>query len=164
MDCIKKKPEKRYRLRLSLSKSGEISINVTLIPNVNINRLTAALAKEPIHSSNRMLFHKTTDRSVYEHAKTQCPNMNEVLLYNESKELTEFCIGNLVVSIDGQFFTPPVSCGLLPGVFREEEIHNGRLIERILTVDEIDSVDQVYLINSVRRYVPVDLRVGEGNV
>ena len=164
MDCIKKKSEKRYRLRLSLSKSGEVSINVTLIPYVNMNRLTGALATEPIDSLNRMLFHKTTDRSVYEYAKTQCPNVDEVLLYNKSKELTEFCIGNLVVRIDGQFFTPPVSCGLLPGVFREEEIHNGRLIERVLRIDEINSFDQVYLINSVRRYVPVDLRVGEGNV
>ena len=163
-DFIKKKCKKPYRVRLCLSSSGEISINGNLIPSDNNSRLTATLAAEPIDSLNRFLFHKTTNRSVYEHAKTQCPNIDEVLLYNESQELTEFCIGNLVVSVGGKFFTPPVSCGLLPGVFREEEIQNGRLIERVLTVDEIDSVDQIYLINSVRRYVPIDLRVGERNV
>ena len=164
MDFVKMKSVQRSRLRLCLSKSGEISINETPFSSIKINSLTAALATDPIDRMNRLLFHKTTNRSVYEHAKSQIPNIDEVLLYNQDEELTEFCIGNLVVEINGDLYTPPVSCGLLPGVFRAEEIDNGRLIERVLNKDQIDSVDKIYLINSVRRYVPIDLRAGEQDV
>ena len=163
-DFVKMKSVQRSRLRLCLSKSGEISINETPFSSIKINSLTAALATDPIDRMNRLLFHKTTNRSVYEHAKSQIPNIDEVLLYNQDEELTEFCIGNLVVEINGDLYTPPVSCGLLPGVFRAEEIDNGRLIERVLKKDQIDSVDKIYLINSVRRYVPIDLRAGEQDV
>ena len=163
-DYAEKFSGKRCRLRLCLSESGKISITGTLSPySTNIN-LSVELAAEPINRKNPLIFHKTTNRSVYEHAKTQRPNVEEVLLYNEAGELTEFCIGNLVVDIDGQLFTPPVRCGLLPGTFREEELCKGRLTERVLTIDEIDSIGNIYLINSVRRYVPVDLKVGETNV
>lgn len=164
MDFVKMKSVQRSRLRLCLSKSGEISINETPFSSIKINSLTAALATDPIDRMNRLLFHKTTNRSVYELAKSQIPNIDEVLLYNQDEELTEFCIGNLVVEINGDLYTPPVSCGLLPGVFRAEEIDNGRLIERVLNKDQIDSVDKIYLINSVRRYVPIDLRAGEQDV
>jgi para-aminobenzoate synthetase/4-amino-4-deoxychorismate lyase len=40
--------------------------------------------------------------------------MDDVLLWNERDEVTESTIANLVAEIDNSWWTPPLSCGLLP--------------------------------------------------
>src|SRR5690606_9109172 len=40
--------------------------------------------------------------------------------------------GNLVVRTDGVSWTPPLACGLLPGVLRAELLERGELRERVL--------------------------------
>jgi para-aminobenzoate synthetase / 4-amino-4-deoxychorismate lyase len=73
---------------------------------------------------NRFLFHKTTNRDIYDQAAIE--GYDDVLLFNENDELTEFTIGNLVVKMDGELFTPPIECGLLAGTFRAELLASGR--------------------------------------
>ncbi len=49
-----------------------------------------------------------------------------LILCNERGRLTEFSISNLVLEIDGVRVTPPIECGLLPGVMRREARGIGR--------------------------------------
>jgi len=139
------------RVRLMLTKEGELRYEAqALQPNAPQPPLKAALARQPIHSANPFLFHKTTHRDVYETAKRDFPGFDDVLLYNERGELTEFTLGNLLARIDGRLYTPPIACGLLPGTFRAYLLETGQAEERILRREELHACTEIFRINSVR--------------
>ncbi len=81
---------------------------------------------------------------------------DDLLLWNENDELTEFTIGNLVVEMDGELFTPPISCGLLAGTFRSHLLETGQIRERVIRKDELSKCSKVFLVNSVRKWVTID--------
>jgi len=150
----------QQRVRVLLDKSGDLSSESKPFQLTDdYPPLKVCLAKEPIHSENVFLFHKTTHREVYESALRSAGSetlqehgsYDDVLLYNEHGELTEFTIGNLVVEMDGKLYTPPISCGLLAGVFRAHLLETGQVAERIIRVDELKDCSKVFLVNSVRK-------------
>lgn len=147
------------RVRLLLDKNCSLSheanlFQMALPPRANIK---VSLAKQAVNSSNVFLFHKTTHRGVYESARKDFPDCDDVLLYNERGELTEFTIGNLVVEMDSKLYTPPISCGLLAGTFREYLLEKGRVEERVIRVDELNNCTKIFLVNSVRKWQEVKI-------
>ena len=98
------------------------------------------------------LFHKTTHRTVYEQAKLDVPDCDDVILWNERGEVTESCIANIVIQKEGRLITPPVDCGLLAGTFREYLLKSGTIEEGIVTLNDLKIADEVFLVNSVRKW------------
>jgi para-aminobenzoate synthetase/4-amino-4-deoxychorismate lyase len=94
---------------------------------------------------------------VYEEAVAASPGFSDVILYNPRHEVTESTIANLVVEIDGDLVTPPVECGLLPGTLRGHLLDEGRIRERVITIDELLHASARYLLNSVRGFQPMAL-------
>ncbi|HMP68215.1 MAG TPA: aminotransferase class IV, partial [Pirellulaceae bacterium] len=119
--------------------------------------LTATLSPHPVHTDHRFLYHKTTARHVYDHARSLHPEADDVLLQNQRGELTEFTIGNLVINLDGQWLTPPVQSGLLDGAYRRRLLREGILTERVLTPRNVTEATSIWLINSVRGWLPITL-------
>jgi para-aminobenzoate synthetase/4-amino-4-deoxychorismate lyase len=119
--------------------------------------LRVKLAMEPIDSQDVFLFHKTTHRDVYENARADHPDADDVILWNGRGEVTESTIANLVIRKDGRLVTPPVDCGLLAGTFRGYLLKAGEIEESIISVDDLKAADAVYLINSVRKWQRVEL-------
>ena len=154
-------PPAPRRVRLLAARNGELRIEhvdaageFNATPNSSTTVWPLALAAEPVSSSNRFLFHKTTRREVYESARQGRPDADDVILWNERGEVTESTIANVVARFEDEWVTPPVSCGLLGGVFREELLQQGVLRERVLTPDDLAKADAVWLINSVRGWIP----------
>jgi len=144
------------RVRVLLDKNGKLNYESKLFqPSEDHPPLKVCLAKEPIHSGNIFLYHKTTQRGVYESARKDFPDYDDVLLYNEKGELTEFTIGNLVVELDGKFFTPPLTCGVLPGTFRAHLLETGQVLERTLRIQQLKDCTEVFRVNSVRKWQKV---------
>lgn len=144
------------RLRLRVDQAGRPSVEVQpLTPLPTPYRVTPALA--PIHAEDRYLYHKTTRREVYEQALRSRPGFNDVLLWNEMREVTESCIANLIYEWEGRWYTPPVKCGLLPGVQRTAMLQAGTIRERILPLDELPAIQRLELINSVRNRWPIEI-------
>lgn len=150
-------PRDHTRVRLLINARGEIHIEHALLNELPPEPLTVALAHSPVSSWDVFLFHKTTHRAVYNHHRAAHPDAFDVLLYNELGQLTEFTIGNLVIEQDNQRWTPPVHVGLLAGTFRAEMINRHKIEERILTHDDLKTATSIWLINSVRDWVPVKL-------
>ncbi len=94
---------------------------------------------------------------MYDFARKDFPDYDDVLLYNENDELTEFTIGNLVVEMDGKLFTPPLSCGLLAGTFRSHLLETNQVTERVIRVTELKDCPNVFLVNSVRKWLRVNV-------
>jgi para-aminobenzoate synthetase / 4-amino-4-deoxychorismate lyase len=139
----------RQKVRLLVSQQGEVSIESSPLIEMSPT-LKVCLAPFPIDSNHVFLYHKTTHRQVYEQAKQACPDFDDVILWNQKGEVTESCIANLVVAIEGKPYTPPVSCGLLAGTFRSWLLRQGLIQERVIRVEELANA-QVFLINSVRQ-------------
>lgn len=114
------------------------------------------LAHQPMPPADDFIRHKTTRRQAYA-AFTPPSGLLDTLLYNQAGELTEFTIGNLALQLDGQWFTPPLSAGLLPGVMRAYLLNEGLLIERRLLIADLAQAQGLALLNSVRGWLPVEL-------
>jgi len=136
------------KIRLLLDRTGGLTCEYAAPSYPGEWKVT--LAPRPVSSADRFLYHKTTHRQVYNEMKALCPGFDDVLLWNEKGEVTEPCVANVVVVLEGVPCTPPVSCGLLGGTCREELLARGELTERVVRVEELYKADEVYLINSVR--------------
>jgi para-aminobenzoate synthetase/4-amino-4-deoxychorismate lyase len=142
------------RVRLLLAEDGALEVEAGPLPPTPAHP-EVALAGDPVSRSDRFLFHKTTRREVYAARRAERPGLFDVLLRNDEGELTEFTIGNLVLERGGRRYTPPVACGLLGGVMREELLATGALEERVLRPEDLARADRVLLVNAVRGVVPV---------
>ena len=109
----------------------------------------------PTPSDHPALRHKTTRRQIYDEAAARFPRHDEVLLVNERGELMEFRFGNLLVNLDGNWFTPPQHSGLLPGTTRAQLLQSGDIRERILRPADLAHADAIQLINAVRGRLPM---------
>ena len=149
-------PAAPQRLRLRLAADGHVGLqSAPFAPAATFYRV--ALARRPVDRTDVFLYHKTTRRHVYEQAKADFPDHDDVLLFNEDGEATESTIANLAVEIDGALFTPPVDCGLLPGTARAELLARGALRERRITLAELRVAPRVFYLNSVRGLFPAYL-------
>jgi para-aminobenzoate synthetase/4-amino-4-deoxychorismate lyase len=133
-------PRGSFKVRLVLWKDGRVEIQVVAIEG---EIKSVSLATEPVDSSDRFLYHKTTRRRGGD---------NEIF-WNERGEITESSIANIVVEIDGELCTPPIECGLLPGVFRKHLLAQGKIKERVITIEEFQNAKKFFLINSVRKWI-----------
>jgi len=155
-ELVTSDPGKRTRVRLTLSRAGEIQVEEQPLGNTP-DRMRAGFASSPVNSQDRLLFHKTTERAIFEAQRAEHPDWDEVILFNERGEITECCRGNMVVCILGEYVTPPVECGLLPGTFRAELIDRGELTEGVLHVGDVKGAEKVFMVNSVRDWVPLEI-------
>lgn len=152
LDLDLKIPSETAKLKLNLRKDGRIETEITEVPDLRGSK-RVALASAPVDSSNRFLFHKTTRRDFYTEQLAQRPDCDDIIFWNERGEITESTIANVVVQIAGQMFTPPVNCGLLSGTFRAYLLEKGEIEERVITIDELKNAEELYLINSVRKWM-----------
>ena len=151
-------PESEKIIRLFLAKDGETRLTTSAYKEHNKDKSQLiSLAMQPVDSDDLSLYHKTTIRGIYEDATGENPDCDDVLLWNEDGHITESTISNIIFKKDSEYFTPPISCGLLGGTYRTHLINQGHLVERIIPKTEINLYSEIYLINSVRGKYPVKL-------
>jgi para-aminobenzoate synthetase/4-amino-4-deoxychorismate lyase len=146
------------RVRLLMDRAGDVKTESASFLSKE-TPIHAHLANQPLLSDNVFLFHKTTQREAYETARANLSDYDDVLLYNERGELTEFTIGNLVMELDGQLVTPPIECGLLAGTFRAYLLETHQVIEKIVPVHRLKDGTKYYRINSIRRWETVHISI-----
>lgn len=160
------------RVRLLLHRDGKISTEHTpcSIPSaIDIPLPTAAqkslpqviFSTESTDSSSPFLYHKTTLRDLYTRERQKALDCGalEVIFTNERGEVTEGSISTILIRHGNHFFTPPINSGLLPGVCREYLLarHPDLISEKVLFTDDLKKAQSLYLINSVRGVVQVQL-------
>ena len=151
------------RLRLVATRDGDVQVEWRPWALEQAESpAVVALASGPIRSEDPLYFHKTTAREAYELFRGEAPDAFDVLLWNERREATECTIGNLVVELDGGLFTPARECGLLAGVFRQELLDRGTIREAVIPLDRLPGASRLWLVNSLREWVPITLR-GDGS-
>ncbi|MCG2711141.1 MAG: aminodeoxychorismate synthase component I, partial [Candidatus Omnitrophica bacterium] len=157
------RPDKNYKLRLLLETCGDISVHASVLSpqkqHTGIPKI--CLSPQRLNPGNIYLYHKTTRRGLYnrEFKRYKKQGFFDVIFLNKKEEICEGAISNIFLKKKEIYYTPPVSCGLLPGVFREYFIktHKGQVKEKILRIEDLRTADIIYCANSVRKMVRVKL-------
>ena len=133
-----------YRLRISLSKSGEIEVDCQVLTPLSPSFCQAQLCLQESNLQLAFTYFKTTHR----------PHLNldkqEIIYHNVKGELLETSIGNLVLKIDGKLYTPPIRLGILPGIYRQHLLETGQVEEKVLTLADLAQAEAIYACNAVR--------------
>jgi para-aminobenzoate synthetase / 4-amino-4-deoxychorismate lyase len=147
-----------HRVRLLLAQDGSLELESSAIDFTPFGRVR--FASQTVLSSDRFLYHKTTRRELYarEWAAAKAAHCDDALFFNERGELTEGAVHNVFVVNGDVWRTPAVSCGVLPGTYRASILKNRRNArEAVLTLDDLNRADAIYLCNSVRGMFQVQL-------
>ncbi|MBM3163187.1 MAG: aminodeoxychorismate synthase component I [Chlorobi bacterium] len=144
----------RFRVRLALSPDGSIALeHEAFIVTLPAQPLRIGLAGERITTGDRSRYHKTTSRALYNRVFRRAleEGFDEVLFLNERGEVAEAAISNIMVLSRGYYFTPPVSSGLLDGVFRSYFLRTrSNCREKVLFPHDLHAADALYVCNSLR--------------
>jgi para-aminobenzoate synthetase/4-amino-4-deoxychorismate lyase len=140
------------KLRLLVESDGSLLCEAVDLHAIR-DPLRVALAAAPIDPADVFLYHKTTRREAYDRARAPRPDADSVILWNVAGEVTEATESNVVVSLGGAKVTPPLACGLLPGTMRAELLERGEVTERTVSIEELRSSDEIWLVNSVRGWM-----------
>ena len=147
-DILKSTPRRAACLRLTLSKEGVVTMQQMPLPAAYAKLVR--LSSIRVNSNDEFLFHKTTNRGVYEAARRECDDETDALLSNERGEITETTIMNVAVLRDGRWITPAVSCGLLSGVMREELLARGEIVEGVVQARDLQPGEVIRCFNALR--------------
>ncbi|KXT95132.1 Para-aminobenzoate synthase, aminase component / Aminodeoxychorismate lyase [Streptococcus mitis] len=133
-----------YRLRLSISKSGEIEVDRQVLEPPSPTFCKAKLCLQESDLQQAFTYFKTTHRPHLSLGK------QEKIYHNKSGELLETSIGNLVLKIAGKLYTPPIELGILPGIYRQYLLETGQVEEKVLTLADLAQAEAIYACNAVR--------------
>lgn len=133
-----------YRLKMSLAKDGELTFEHNQLTGLADDFCQARLVEQTYPLDSPYTYFKTSYRP---HISL---GPHEQIYYNQKKELLETSIGNLVLKIEDQLYTPPIRLGLLNGIYRQNLIANNQVTERVLTLDNLKQAQAIYGCNAVR--------------
>ncbi|MCR2746293.1 chorismate-binding protein [Limnobacter parvus] len=151
-------PTGLHRARCLLNAHGEL--NVELQPlELDQGPVEIRLADSHFDANPDFVLYKTTHRPEYDSFQQQANGAFDVLLFNAQGAITETCRCNVVLKISGELLTPEIcesTCTyLLPGVFRDQLLRENTIRQTKLNVQDLQRAEQVWLINSLRGWVPV---------
>jgi len=151
------------RVRLLLDRCGTRHAELAPMPSRPRRPVELVVDAEPVDSTQRWLYHKTTRRHTYTSRARRHPDADDVVLVNEHGQLTETTTANLAVRLDGTWWTPPVAAGCLPGIQRAALVELGQLRERALTPRDLYHADRIAVLNSLRGWRPAVLTTQPGH-
>ncbi|MFN4029741.1 MAG: aminodeoxychorismate synthase component I [Acidovorax temperans] len=148
-----------WRVRLLLDRFGQPRAEAfALQPTATPVRLQ--LATQPLAEAHgEWVRFKTTRRAHYAaFAPAPGSGIFDTVLFNAEGEITESTFGNLAMQMDdGRWLTPPLACGLLPGVGRAVALREGRVQEGVVRVQDLHRVRRWAFINSLRGWLDAEL-------
>ncbi|MEO8390542.1 chorismate-binding protein [Polaromonas sp.] len=150
-------PQGLWRVRLLLSASGKFTAQAyAMEPSPPKVRLQ--LADRPLDAvHDEFVRFKTTRRAHYDAFTPTAPDVFDSVLWNAQGEITECTRGNIAMQIEGRWVTPPLACGLLPGVGRARVLQAGTLTERVVRTDALATVQGWAFVNSLRGWIDATL-------
>ncbi len=151
--CAALAPGQGYRLRLALDAAGNTQLRSAAITPLQ-EPVRLLLSPVVMRSDDTLLAHKTTLRRVYDEGWQRAERVGafDALFFNERGELTEGGRSNVLVKLDGQWCTPPLASGLLPGVMRSVLLDDPAwgVQQRVITLADLHQSDEIRVCNALR--------------
>ncbi len=147
-------PDRPARLRLTLDREGRVEWVVAALPPAKAE-WRVRLAADRVRSDDPWLRVKSTRREAYDRARAALPEgLDEVIFLNERGEVCEGSITSVFFDRGQGMRTPPLSCGVLPGVLRAEL----GCAEEVLRAEDLPGV-RIWVGNALRGLIPATFSV-----
>lgn len=147
------RPAQAYRARLSLDQSGQCVLEVAPLTPLPA-AVTVLIGTHQTNAADVFLRHKTTVRTDYDAAwrAAEAKGAFDTLFTNAAGELTEGGRSNIFVQIQDRWYTPPLACGVLPGIMRSVLLADPRwsASERCLTLSDLRMAKRLVVCNALR--------------
>lgn len=144
------------RMRLTLDSTGTVEVTMGALASTP-PLWRVALADARIASDDPWLSVKSTQRALYDQSRAALPpGIDELIFLNERDQICEGTITNVFYDLGDGLCTPPLTCGLLPGVLRGEMLALGQCRERVLHLSELPRAG-IWMGNSLRGLFPAEL-------
>ncbi|MDD2545336.1 MAG: chorismate-binding protein [Burkholderiaceae bacterium] len=151
-------PQGVWRVRWLWTAAGQPQAEAFALQPPPATPVRLQLADRPFEAAHsEFVRHKTTRRAHYAAFAPTAPGVFDTLLWNAAGEITESTFGNIAARLDGRWVTPPLACGLLPGVGRAVALREGRVVEAVLRVQDLPRVQDWAFLNSLRGWLPAVL-------
>jgi para-aminobenzoate synthetase/4-amino-4-deoxychorismate lyase len=151
--CLALPPGQLHRLRLAVAHTGAMTLQAAPLTPLN-EPVVVLLAEGTTDSGDVFLRHKTSVRSRYDAAwrAAEAQGAFDALFFNERGELTEGGRSNVFLRFGTAWYTPPLSCGLLPGVMRGVMLQAPawNASERVITREMLAEADDLVVCNALR--------------
>ncbi|MCD8795236.1 chorismate-binding protein [Mammaliicoccus sciuri] len=157
-DMVNSYVDGTYKIRIELNSDGTFNAETSPIVDSTQSLTAQLLPSKPVSSIYTV--HKTTERQHFQHNH----DTDVILYYNEENEITEFDIGNVVIKIGDAYITPPYHGQFLNGCMRQALLKDNLIEEKNITVEklinDIESLNcEIYMINSLREWTKIDLKL-----
>jgi para-aminobenzoate synthetase / 4-amino-4-deoxychorismate lyase len=159
--CLQLDAHLIHRMRLDLSSDGLLSVKTAVIQHIEPGPVLWAsdllMTDTTMSSADRLLGHKVTRRRLYDQAWLAAEKLGafDALFINEQGFVTEGGRSNVFIKKDGQWLTPPLSSGCLPGVMRSIVLKDAKhqALEQNITRTDVLNAEEVIFTNALRGIV-----------
>jgi len=156
------KDAKTYRVRIDLTHKGTMHSSWAPLPPL-ADRIALIWAEERLDGANPLLRHKISVRTIYDEAieTAIAQQAFDALFCNQAGLVCEGGRSNVFVREGNRLLTPPLRCGLLPGVLRAELLARGEASEALLSVADIKAASRegrLRVGNALRGLMPAYLK------
>jgi branched-chain amino acid aminotransferase len=144
------------RLRLTFSNSGEFELlHENLHHWTSPARLT--LLDRPVdeYSPKSGIKALPFTENVACLAVARSQGFDDGIRLNTKNEICESSVANVLLHIDGEWVTPDLSSGCLPGITRELSLEWLEIRERQIPIEELENIEAIFLLSSLRDLQPV---------
>ncbi|MES2258841.1 MAG: aminodeoxychorismate synthase component I [Pseudomonadota bacterium] len=159
--CAAMEAGRPMRLRLALRQDGTYTLQSGALTAL-AEPVRLLLADSATCADELFLRHKSTVRTRYDAAWRQAEAQGcfDMLFFNERDELTEGGRSNVFILLDGRWLTPPLECGLLPGVMRAALLDDPawNASEGVITRAMLMRAQEIVVCNALRGAVRATLQ------
>ena len=141
-----------YRCRIALQKNGTFHLVITELTDLPASYLQAQLTEQKLDLATPFTYFKTSQRDHLSQSD------NEQIFHLPDGTLLETTIGNLVLEIEGQLYTPPAHLPLLDGIYRRHLLETQQVEEKLLTLNDLTDADRIYACNALRGLYELDFQ------
>ena len=145
-------PSLDYRCRIALQRNGTIQLTITELTDLPASYLQAQLTEQKLDLATPFTYFKTSQRDHLNQSD------HEQIFHLPDGTLLETTIGNLVLEIEGQRYTPPAHLPLLDGIYRRHLLETQQVEEKLLTLNDLTDADRIYACNALRGLYELDFQ------
>lgn len=142
-------------LRLSFSEDGDWSA-AHLAYATLVSPAKVVTYEKPLKIEGQPVKSFPYDHRLKILKSAQAVGADEAIVINDQGRVCEGSVTNLLLQIDDQWITPPISDGVLPGIVRALVIENCGVLVRSISESQLTRVSSGFLLSSLRIAQPIE--------
>ena len=147
-------PNENGHLRVSFNVNGQWSaIHLPYQPLVVSAKIR--IHPDPLMSRGARIKSYPYDQRLAILNEAKLLGFDEAIVFNAEGNISEGAVSNIMAQINGQWITPPISDGALPGIMRGLVIENCRVAIATIPISHIGDITSAFLLSSLRIAQPI---------